>query len=87
MEDVDLLIILRLRQFGRDISLYQAIKLMLVPLHAISFKEIEMIMENSSVKIILDGYDEYLENDTEGTRPADSIITREHFSTFNVTIM
>lgn len=59
--DVEILIVLQLRQLGEKSSIYRAIRRFLLPKGSkIKVKDIEQILHHcKSVLIILDGYDEY----------------------------
>ncbi|XP_071831764.1 NLR family CARD domain-containing protein 4-like [Apostichopus japonicus] len=87
-EDVEILILLRLRQLNSKISIYQAIKLFLGPKDPrIKSTDIKDIIEScSSVKVLLDGYDEF--PDREGATGSDvgRIITRNLFRNIDVTL-
>lgn len=60
-KDVEILILLRLRQLRSGISIYKAIKLLLVPNEPrVKSTDIKHIIEScDSCEIVLDGYDEY----------------------------
>ncbi|PIK59652.1 putative NLR family CARD domain-containing protein 4 [Apostichopus japonicus] len=65
--DVEILILLKLRQMGNVTSIYKAIKLYLIPdERRIKTRDIREIIESCrSVAFQLDGYDEYPEKDKE----------------------
>ncbi|XP_071811010.1 uncharacterized protein [Apostichopus japonicus] len=88
LKDVEILILLRLRQLNSKISIYQAIKLFLAPNDPrIKSSDIKNIIEScSSVKVLLDGYDEF--PDRDGTTGSDvgRIITRNLFGNIDVTL-
>ncbi|XP_071851521.1 uncharacterized protein, partial [Apostichopus japonicus] len=88
LKDVDILILLRLRQLGGITSIYEAIKRLLVPDDKqIKSTDIKDIIEScTSVEILLDGYDEYPDQDTETGSDVERIITGEIFPEINVSI-
>ncbi|XP_071851409.1 uncharacterized protein [Apostichopus japonicus] len=65
--DVEILILLKLRQMGNVTSIYKAIKLYLIPdERRIKIRDIREIIDSCrSVAFQLDGYDEYPEKDKE----------------------
>ncbi|XP_071853557.1 uncharacterized protein [Apostichopus japonicus] len=65
--DVEILILLKLRQMGNVTSIYKAIKLYLIPdERRVKIRDIREIIESCrSVAFQLDGYDEYPEKDKE----------------------
>lgn len=84
---VEILIILQLRQLSSQTSIPRAIKLFLLPRADITVKDIESILLRYQVKILLDGYDEYLEQDEcGGTRPVDMVIVGKHLKDIDVAI-
>ncbi|XP_071831913.1 uncharacterized protein [Apostichopus japonicus] len=84
---VDILIILQLRQLSSQTSIPRAIKLYLLPRADITVKDIESILLRYHVKILLDGYDEYLEHDLGvGLRPVDMVIVGKHLKNIDVAI-
>lgn len=85
LKDTEILILLRLRQLGRVSSIYKAIKrFLLLPHTALSETGIKDILEgSSSVVIILDGFDEYPDADSNDT-DIKKIITSEMFEQFEV---
>lgn len=88
LKDVDILILLRLRQLGGITSIFEAIKRLLVPDdQQIKSTDIKNIIEScTSVEILLDGYDEYPDQDTETGSDVERIITGEMFPMINVSI-
>ncbi|XP_071831768.1 uncharacterized protein [Apostichopus japonicus] len=88
MNNVEILILLRLRQLGSVKSLYRAIKSFLL-FHEprVSKHDIEKIIHScSSVHIILDGYDEYPGRDSNDNDDVHRIIKMELFTDFDVSL-
>ncbi|XP_071831767.1 uncharacterized protein [Apostichopus japonicus] len=87
-KDVEILILLRLRQLNSKISIYQAIKLFLGPKDPrIKSTDIKDIIEScSSVKVLLDGYDEFPDRDGATGSDVGRIITRNLFGNIDVTL-
>ncbi|XP_071831793.1 uncharacterized protein [Apostichopus japonicus] len=88
MNNVEILILLRLRQLGSVKSLYRAIKSFLL-FHEprVSKHEIEEIIHSCSfVHIILDGYDEYPGRDSNDNDDVHKIIKMELFADFDVSL-
>ncbi|XP_071831747.1 uncharacterized protein [Apostichopus japonicus] len=88
MNNVEILILLRLRQLGSVKSLFRAIKSFLL-FHEprVSKDEIEKIIHScSSVHIILDGYDEYPGRDSNDNDDVHKIIMIELFADFDVSL-
>ncbi|XP_071831715.1 uncharacterized protein [Apostichopus japonicus] len=88
MNNVEILILLRLRQLGSVKSLYRAIKSFLL-FHEprVSKHVIEKIIDScSSVHIILDGYDEYPGRDSNDNDDVHRIIKMELFADFEVSL-
>ncbi|KAJ8048625.1 NACHT, LRR and PYD domains-containing protein 14 [Holothuria leucospilota] len=85
MKNTDILILLQLRQLGGVNSIYKAIKQFLLPKDSkLGESDIEDIMsESSSVVIILDGFDEYPDQDKKDTDVI-NIIARKMFQQFDV---
>ncbi|XP_071851534.1 uncharacterized protein [Apostichopus japonicus] len=88
LKDVEILILLRLRQLGNVKSIYKAIKLFLVPDEPrIKSSDIKNIIEScSSVEVLLDGYDEYPGKDKSTGSDVDRIITNDLFKDFDVSL-
>ncbi|KAJ8019001.1 NACHT, LRR and PYD domains-containing protein 14 [Holothuria leucospilota] len=86
LKDIDVLILLRLRQLGGVTSVYRAIKQFLLPKDSkLTESDIaDIISECSSVLVILDGYDEYPDQDAKVDSDVISIITRIMFQQFEV---
>ncbi|XP_071820847.1 uncharacterized protein [Apostichopus japonicus] len=87
-KDVDILILLRLRQLNSKISIYQAIKLFLTPNDPrIKSSDIKYIIEScSSVKVLLDGYDEFPDRDGATGSDVGRIITMNLLRNIDVTL-
>ncbi|XP_071831775.1 uncharacterized protein [Apostichopus japonicus] len=88
MNNVEILILLRLRQLGSVKSLYRAIKSFLL-FHEprLSKHDIEKIIHSCSfVHIILDGYDEYPGRDSNDNDDVHRIIKMELFADFDVSL-
>ncbi|KAJ8051018.1 NACHT, LRR and PYD domains-containing protein 1b allele 5 [Holothuria leucospilota] len=81
----DVLIFLRLRQLGGVTSIYKAIKQFLLPKDSkVSDRDIENILRDShSVMILLDGYDEYPDQESS-VSDVMSIIDKSMFQEFEV---
>lgn len=74
MNDFEILILLRLRQFRNVPTIYIAIKKFLLPKDSkLTEDDIEGILDSSSTVILLDGYDEYPGRGTKGTGVEDII--------------
>ncbi|KAJ8018128.1 NLR family CARD domain-containing protein 4 [Holothuria leucospilota] len=86
LKDIDVLILLRLRQLGGVTSVYRAIKQFLLPKDSkLTESDIaDIISECSSVLVILDGYDEYPNQDVHVDSDVNSIIMRNMFQQFEV---
>ncbi|KAJ8018706.1 NLR family CARD domain-containing protein 4 [Holothuria leucospilota] len=86
LKDIDVLILLRLRQLGGVTSVYRAIKQFLLPKDSkLTESDIaDIISECSSVLVILDGYDEYPDQDVDVDSDVISIIMRNMFQKFEV---
>ncbi|XP_071854576.1 uncharacterized protein [Apostichopus japonicus] len=87
-KDVEILILLRLRQLNSKISIYQAIKLFLAPNDPrIKSSDIKNIIEGcTSVKVLLDGYDEFPDRDGVTGSDVGRIITSNLFEDIDVTL-
>ncbi|XP_071851535.1 uncharacterized protein [Apostichopus japonicus] len=88
LKDVEILILLRLRQLGNVKSIYKAIKLFLLADEPrIKSSDIKNIIEScSAVEVLLDGYDEYPDKDKRTGRDVDRIITNDLFEDFDVSL-
>lgn len=66
-KDVEILILIRLRQVGKTHSFYKAIKKVVLPREStLNEQDVKTVLESSpSVLVILDGLDEYLELDKD----------------------
>ncbi|KAJ8018981.1 NACHT, LRR and PYD domains-containing protein 14 [Holothuria leucospilota] len=86
LKDIDVLILLRLRQLGGVTSVYRAIKQFLLPRDSkLTESDIaDIISECSSLLVILDGYDEYPQQDVHVDSDVISIIMRNMFQQFEV---
>ncbi|KAJ8049687.1 Protein NLRC5 [Holothuria leucospilota] len=86
LRNKDLLILLRLKQLGSIASVYTAIKQFLLPKDTLlSEEDIEFILQNSkSVVVVLDGFDEYPDRDTETNSFVYNIINRQIFQQVEV---
>ncbi|PIK36368.1 hypothetical protein BSL78_26802 [Apostichopus japonicus] len=87
-KDVEILILLRLRQLNSKMSIYQAIKLFLAPNDPrIKSTDIKNIIEScSSVKVLLDGYDEFPDRDGTTGSDVERIITSNLLGNIDVTL-
>lgn len=88
MKDVEILILLRLRQYKNVSSIYAAIKRSLLPKESdLSEQDIEEILRHfqSSTLIILDGYDEYADQENEDT-DVNLIINGDMFPDYEVIV-
>ncbi|PIK47020.1 putative NLR family CARD domain-containing protein 4 [Apostichopus japonicus] len=88
MRNVEILILLRLRQLGGIHSIYRAIKLfLLADERGVTVDDINKIIQScSSVNIILDGYDEYPNRDSNNNNDVDKMIVMELFQNVDVTV-
>ncbi|PIK37097.1 hypothetical protein BSL78_26067 [Apostichopus japonicus] len=86
--DADVLILLRLRQLGNVKSIYRAIKMFLLPNEPrVKQSDIRAILEGChSVKVLLDGYDEYPERDQTTESDVDQIVRLKKFRKFETTL-
>ncbi|KAJ8049869.1 NLR family CARD domain-containing protein 4 [Holothuria leucospilota] len=86
LEKTDVLILLRLRQLRGVISVYKAIKQFLLPKDStLTESDIEDILrKSSSIVILLDGYDEYPDQDTNSD--VINIIKRNMFQQVDVIV-
>ncbi|KAJ8050543.1 NACHT, LRR and PYD domains-containing protein 14 [Holothuria leucospilota] len=84
--NVEILIILRLRQLGGVSSIYRAVKQFLLPKEScLQCSDIERIMTTSkSVLVVLDGFDEFPDQSVESKSDVMKIITSEMFPTYEV---
>ncbi|XP_071855449.1 NLR family CARD domain-containing protein 4-like [Apostichopus japonicus] len=87
-KDVEILILLRLRQLNSKISIYHAIKMFLAPSDPrIKSSDIKDIIEScSSVKVLLDGYDEFPDRDGATGSDVGRIITSNLLGNIDVTL-
>ncbi|PIK58357.1 putative NLR family CARD domain-containing protein 4 [Apostichopus japonicus] len=88
MRNVEILILLRLRQLGGIKSIYRAIKLFLLAHERrVTVDDIKKIVQScSSVNIILDGYDEYPNRDSNSNNDVDKMIVMKLFQNVDVTV-
>ncbi|XP_071851518.1 uncharacterized protein [Apostichopus japonicus] len=88
MRNVEILILLRLRQLGGIQSIYRAIKLFLLANERqVTVDDIKRIIQgSSSVNIILDGYDEYPNRDSNIDNDVDKMIVMELLQNVDVTV-
>ncbi|KAJ8018613.1 NACHT, LRR and PYD domains-containing protein 3 [Holothuria leucospilota] len=86
LKNVETLILLRLRQLGGVTSLYTAIKRFILSSRSqLTEQEIESIIQNSSsVLVILDGFDEYPDEDSHPMTDVMKMITTQVFHHFEV---
>ncbi|KAJ8050648.1 NACHT, LRR and PYD domains-containing protein 14 [Holothuria leucospilota] len=84
--DVDVLILLRLRQLGGVKSIYRAIKQFLLPIDStLTEQDIKQIIGNSSsVVVVLDGFDEYPHQEFDNKNDVINIIMKKMFQQFEV---
>ncbi|XP_071851127.1 NLR family CARD domain-containing protein 4-like [Apostichopus japonicus] len=84
----DVLILLKLRQLGNVRSIYKAIKVILLPSEfRLNSKDIKDILQRcTTVKIILDGFDEYPNREKSNRSDIWRIIKSKLFETFDVTL-
>lgn len=85
LKDVEILILLRLRQLGGVSSIYKAIKQFILPRDTVlTINDIRTILSQSkSTVVILDGYDEYPDRDDESSN-INFIIKRQMFQKLEV---
>ncbi|KAJ8050519.1 NLR family CARD domain-containing protein 4 [Holothuria leucospilota] len=81
LKDVEILILLRLRQLGGVPSIYRAIKRFILPMDTkLTERDIETILHSDfSVAVILDGFDEYPDRDSVTITDVTTIIARQKF--------
>ncbi|PIK53624.1 hypothetical protein BSL78_09477 [Apostichopus japonicus] len=84
----DVLILLKLRQLGNVRSIYKAIKVILLSSELrLNSKDIKDILQRcTTVKIILDGFDEYPNREKSNRSDIWRIIKSKLFETFDVTL-
>ncbi|XP_071851110.1 uncharacterized protein [Apostichopus japonicus] len=84
----DVLILLKLRQLGNVRSIYKAIKVILLPSElCLNSKDVKDILQRCyTVKIILDGFDEYPNREKSNRSDIWRIIKSTLFETFDVTL-
>ncbi|KAJ8049876.1 NLR family CARD domain-containing protein 4 [Holothuria leucospilota] len=85
LRNIDIMILLRLRQMRRVTSIYRAIKQFLLPKQSpLSENDLRHIINSGfSLLIVLDGYDEYPDQDSKDS-DFKLIITRKMFQQFKV---
>ncbi|KAJ8019389.1 NLR family CARD domain-containing protein 4 [Holothuria leucospilota] len=84
----EILILLRLKQLGGVKSIFGAIRRFILP-HDSSLSEADIkqiLKESRSVLVILDGFDEYPEQDDDGTSDVWKIIKMNMFQMFDVIV-
>ncbi|KAJ8048873.1 NLR family CARD domain-containing protein 4 [Holothuria leucospilota] len=86
LKNTDIFILLRLRQLGGVNSIYTAIKRFLLPKDStLTESDIENILSDStSVVLILDGYDEYPDQNSDSDSIIVNILTKELLQPFEV---
>lgn len=86
LKNIDILIILRLRQLKGMGSIFEAIKRLLLPMDSIlNESDIKSIMlGRTSVVVVLDGFDEYPDRNGETNSDVLNIIARDIFQKFEV---
>ncbi|KAJ8031734.1 NLR family CARD domain-containing protein 4 [Holothuria leucospilota] len=86
LKDVEIMILLKLRQMGGVSSIYRAIKQFILPKDTLlNEKDIEKIMRNcTSAVVILDGMDEYPDQDITSASDVMNIIARQMFQDIDV---
>ncbi|KAJ8018910.1 NLR family CARD domain-containing protein 4 [Holothuria leucospilota] len=86
LKDVEIMILLRLRQMGGVSSIYRAIKQFILPKDTLlNEKDIEKIMRHcASAVVILDGFDEYPDQDITSASDVMNIIARQMFQDVEV---
>ncbi|KAJ8031733.1 NLR family CARD domain-containing protein 4 [Holothuria leucospilota] len=86
LKDIEIMILLRLRQMGGVSSIYRAIKQFILPKDTLLKEEdIEKIMRNCpSAVVILDGFDEYPDQDITSSSDVMNIIARQMFQDIEV---
>ncbi|KAJ8048807.1 NACHT, LRR and PYD domains-containing protein 14 [Holothuria leucospilota] len=86
MKNTDILIILRLRQYRHDMSIFMAIRQFLLPKDsALTENDIrDILSRSSSVVVVLDGYDEYPDREKDTNSDVYNIIAREMFQLVDV---
>ncbi|KAJ8051095.1 NLR family CARD domain-containing protein 4 [Holothuria leucospilota] len=86
LKDVEIMILLRLRQMGGVSSIYRAIKQFILPKDTLlNEKDIEKIMRTcTSAVVIFDGFDEYPDQDITSGSDVMNIIARQMFQDIDV---
>ncbi|KAJ8019016.1 NLR family CARD domain-containing protein 4 [Holothuria leucospilota] len=86
LKDVEILILLRLRQLGGVSSVYRAIKQFILPKDTtLTEGDIENIFRKcTSIVVILDGFDEYPDQESIPTTDVINIIARQMFQEYEV---
>lgn len=89
LKDVEILILLRLRQLGDVLSIYKAIKQFILPKDTVlNEHDIDYIIRNSGrVVVIFDGFDEYPDRDIGSDSDIISIIARDMFQEVEVVVI
>lgn len=84
----EVLIFLRLRQVGEGMSIFQAIRHLLLPQDShVDEEEVrDIILSCKSVLIVLDGYDEYIHNCSNSEMEIAKIMERDIFQSFEVVL-
>ncbi|KAJ8043883.1 Protein NLRC5 [Holothuria leucospilota] len=87
LDKFEILILLRLRQLRGVTSIYSAIKRFILPKDSVLTEgDVKHILQNSSsVLVVLDGFDEYSDQDSK-LSDVSSIIQREMFQQFDVIV-
>ncbi|KAJ8048265.1 NLR family CARD domain-containing protein 4 [Holothuria leucospilota] len=87
MNNFEILVLLRLRQFKNVMSIFTAIKKFLLPKDSpLTEDDVAIILDNASVLILLDGYDEYPDQGNKET-DIEYIIRGEMFQKHDVVLM
>lgn len=86
MKKTDILILLRLRQYRHEMSIFTAIRQFLLPKDScLTQNDIRNIMSrSSSVVVVLDGFDEYPDREKDTNSDVYNIIVREMFQHVDV---
>ncbi|KAJ8034427.1 NLR family CARD domain-containing protein 4 [Holothuria leucospilota] len=88
MKNVDILILLRLRQLRGTHSIYDSIKLLLLPTDTkLTTQDVESILQEcNSVYVVLDGFDECVDQEINAYSDVENIIKGDMFQNFHVLV-
>lgn len=86
LKNLDVLILLKLRQMGKKVPIAKAIKHLLLPEDSSLTEDdvMDILRSCSSILFVLDGYDEYPDYETDDITDVKKIINRDIFQQSNV---